>query len=194
MLESLGDYECTAEGAFLGSYTFKKKNHVEIRPVKENEDWNRGMVLAKAQNIARDLANTPANLMTPSLFAQAAANLFLQREVHGFVQLHIRNKNWLQDQRMGGVLAVAQGSEEPPAFLEIIYNPQEQSNSPLVYVGKGVTFDTGGISIKSASDMHIMKGDMSGAASVVGAIYGLALLQAPIHVVGIIPLVENLVI
>ena len=190
-LESFGDNEAVAEGAHLALYSYKKKYSVELLPLINDENWNRGKTLAESQNIARDLSNTPANLMTPTIFANQVVSLFKQKGLEG-VEVKIRELEWIKEQQMGGVIGVSKGSAEPPVFLEIIYTPVSNS-SPLALVGKGVTFDSGGISIKPAENMHCMKGDMGGAASVVGTIYGLAKLKIPVNVVGLIPLCENLV-
>jgi len=104
-----------------------------------------GIIKAQAQNWARELADTPANLMTPTIFSQRVSELL----THLGVDVQVHDKSWAQQKKMGSFLSVARGSIEPPKFLEISYKGAENSNEPpLTFVGKGVTFDAGGISLK----------------------------------------------
>ncbi|RZC40296.1 cytosol aminopeptidase [Asbolus verrucosus] len=194
-VESLGDAEAAAEGSKLGTWKFQEfKTKKEALPEvslyaidqAESVKWERGAVKAAAQNMARRLADTPSNLMTPTIFAENARDM--AKSLNISVEVH--DKQWAEREKMGAFLAVAQGSCEPPKFLELSYANSDQD--PFVLVGKGVTFDSGGISIKPSSGMDAMRADMSGAACVLSALYGLASLKVPVNVRALIPLVENM--
>ncbi|KAJ1966273.1 hypothetical protein GGI12_000178 [Dipsacomyces acuminosporus] len=153
--------------------------------------WETGKVYAEAQNLARDLANTPANFMTPTIFANR-----VKRDLEAFdsVEVNIYDQSWAESQRMGGLIAVSKGSDEPLRFLEIIYKGAPESGEiPLAMVGKGITFDTGGYSLKLGKHMDLMKGDMGGAAAVVSAMRAIAQLKLPINIVATTPLCENMI-
>ena len=146
-----------------------------------------GRVVAEAQNYARELAVRPANIVNPSYLAEEAKRWGKKL---GF-EVTVLDRKALQKEGMHALLAVAAGSDEEPRFIVMDYRGS-QSESPLVLVGKGVTFDSGGLSLKSATSMETMKYDMSGAAAVLGAMRAVAELKLPAHVVGLIPAVENL--
>lgn len=137
--------------------------------------------------LTKDLANLPANLCTPSIMAKQAKKLANDTGL----TLNILDKAAIKKEGMGALLAVAQGSEEPVKFVTLEYQGALEQQ-PVVLVGKGVTFDSGGICLKPAAGMEDMKYDMSGAASVMGILKVIAELKLPIHVVGIMPLTENL--
>lgn len=99
------------------------------------------------------------------------------------VQIHVRDRSWAESMKMGSFLSVANGSEEPPVFLELHYN-NAPNTKPLVLVGKGITFDSGGISLKPSANMDKMRGDMGGAANVVGTVFTLASNKAAVNVIG----------
>jgi leucyl aminopeptidase len=142
-------------------------------------------VLAEAQNAARDLQNTPANDLTPAALAEAAMGLEgVQVEVHG--------RDFLAEQRMGAFAAVAQGSDVDPALIVLRYDGANARGPVIGLVGKAVTFDTGGISIKPAAKMHEMKFDMSGGAAVVQAVGAIARLGLPVRVIGVVGATENM--
>ncbi|MBI4409086.1 MAG: leucyl aminopeptidase [Gemmatimonadetes bacterium] len=143
---------------------------------------------AGAENLARSLASRPGNVATPSHLAQVAEAL--GRE-HGLL-VTVLDRAAMRGEGLGALLAVAQGSEEEPRFIVLEYRGGAQDQRPLALVGKGVTFDSGGISIKPAEKMEEMKYDMSGAAAVLGALRAVAELELPINVVGLIPATENL--
>lgn len=134
---------------------------------------------------------SPANYITPLKFAE-----ILQQKIGalgGSIKAFTRSKSWIEEQQMGAFLSVAKGSDEPPVFLEIHYTGSLNPNdSPLVFVGKGVTFDSGGISIKPSSGMDAMRADMGGAATVCSAILTAATLKLPINLIGLAPLCENM--
>ncbi|XP_040191139.1 cytosol aminopeptidase [Rana temporaria] len=197
-VDPCGDAQAAAEGALLGLFEYdelkkKKKKLVSTRPYgsQEAEAWQKGVSYAEGQNLARYLMEAPANYMTPTKFAQ----IFEEQlgKLGGDVKVFTRSKQWIEEQQMGAFLSVAKGSDEPPVLLEIHYSgspdPKEQ---PLVFVGKGVTFDSGGISIKPSSGMDAMRADMGGAATVSSAILTAATLKLPINLIGLAPLCENM--
>lgn len=151
-------------------------------------DFDAGVALVAGVEFAREWGNRPANHATPSLLAAAAKTLGklprIQCKVHGPAEVARLG--------MGAFLAVARGSEEPLRFIELRYNGAPKDKAPVVLVGKGITFDTGGISIKPAPEMDEMKFDMCGAASVLGTFRALGELQPAINVVGLIPACENM--
>ena len=147
-----------------------------------------GQALVSGMELAKEWANRPANHATPTLLAEAAEKL----DKHPHVKVEVLGPKEVAKLGMGAFMAVAQGSAEPLRFIVIRYNGGTKGQAPVVLVGKGITFDTGGISIKPAAEMDEMKFDMGGAASVLGTMQAVALLQPAINVVGIIPSCENM--
>ncbi len=147
-----------------------------------------GEALASGVGMAREWANRPANHATPTMLAAAAKAL----AKHGGIQCKVHGPKEVAKLGMGAFMAVAQGSAQPLQFIELHYNGAAKSQAPVVLVGKGITFDTGGISLKPAAEMDEMKFDMGGAASVLGVFQALARLQPAINVVGLIPACENM--
>lgn len=152
-----------------------------------SETIKQSIALAQGIKLTKDLANLPANLCTPSIMAEQAKKLANET---GLI-INLLDAAAIKKEGMGGLLAVAQGSAEPAKFITLEYRGAA-GQKPVVLVGKGVTFDSGGICLKPAAGMEEMKYDMSGAASVMGILKTIAELQLPIHVVGIMPLTENL--
>jgi leucyl aminopeptidase len=146
-----------------------------------------GSGLAAATATARDLAHGPANLVTPAYLADEAARV--ARE-HGF-DCQVYGLDEIREMRMGGLLAVNQGSANPPRFVVMRYNAPD-ARKTLAVVGKGICFDTGGISIKPAQNMHYMRHDKSGAAATVGFMQAAKELQLPVNVIGIFGATENM--
>jgi leucyl aminopeptidase len=142
--------------------------------------------ISEATALARDLGNAPGNEIYPQTLAEAARQ---SAERAGY-QATILDEQEIDDLGMGGVIGVSRGSAHPPRFIILEYGPS--SKRPIVLVGKGVTFDSGGISIKPSAGMAEMKMDMSGAAAVIGTFEAVARLKLPVHIVGLIPAVENL--
>jgi leucyl aminopeptidase len=146
-------------------------------------------MLGRATGLARDLANTPSGLKDPAWLAGTAARL--ATTVPG-LRATVRDERWLATHGFGGVLAVGGGSARPPRLLELVWHPSGvNTGCHLVLVGKGITFDTGGISIKPAEGMHLMRTDMSGGAAVIAALLALGQLQLPLRVTGLVPCAEN---
>lgn len=194
-VDPCGDGEAAAEGAHLAAFKYqdlksKKKESPVISCFQEDDQgWVRGATLAEGQNIARRLMETPANILTPTNFAQEAINCL---EGLG-VEVLPRTYEWAKERNMNAFLSVSRGSGEPPVFLELTYKGKGFDNEkPLAIVGKGVTFDTGGISIKPSANMDKMRADMGGAACTVGSIFIAAALGLPINIKGFIPLCENM--
>ncbi|KAH9274385.1 hypothetical protein BASA83_003383 [Batrachochytrium salamandrivorans] len=192
-------YQWTSEGAHLSTYAYDDLKGVEnkaspvtvsaIEGAFEKNEWHTGSILAQSQNFARQFTETPANYMTPTIFATTAVNIF-----QGIpnVTVVVRDRDFMEEQKMGSFLSVARGSDEPPKLLEVHYNGGAVGEKPLAFVGKGVTFDTGGISLKPPGDMALMRGDMGGAACVLAATWGIAKLGLPINLVTVTPLTENM--
>ncbi|KAJ7207566.1 leucine aminopeptidase [Mycena pura] len=163
---------------------------VALKPLTASPEWDRGVVYARAQNLARTLMELPGNMMTPTIFAER-----VQKEFAGIenAEVIVRDEAWAAQKGMRTFLSVCQGSSQPAKFVEIHYKGARAPDAqPLVLVGKGITFDTGGISLKPPKDMKLMRGDMGGAAAVVAAVLAIAQLKLPINVVVLTPLTENM--
>jgi leucyl aminopeptidase len=149
----------------------------------------RGYILAACSNLARSLANEPANVMTPRAFAEIAVTIAAESGL----KADVLDEERLSGLNMGLLLGVARGSAEPPRMIVLRYEPARPATKAVLgLVGKGVTFDTGGISLKDPERMHLMKTDMSGGAAVLAAMKAIAALKPDIAVVGVVPLVENM--
>jgi leucyl aminopeptidase len=147
-----------------------------------------GQAITAGQQLTKDLANLPSNICTPSYLADQAKILAKEHKLG----LDVLDRADMKKLGMNTLLAVAQGSAEPPKFIVLKYNGGSKGAKPIVLVGKGVTFDTGGISIKPAAEMDEMKYDMSGAASVFGTLKAAALMKLPLNIIGVTPLTENM--
>jgi leucyl aminopeptidase len=149
----------------------------------------RGRVLGESCNIARELANEPSNVLTPRVFADRGAAIARDAGL----QVEVLDEKDIVRLRMGLLMGVARGSSEAPRVLVMRHQPAGAPSRPVLgLVGKGITFDTGGISIKPADGMDRMKDDMAGGAAVIGAMRALSILAAPISVVGVVPMTENM--
>jgi len=199
-----GAVQAITEGALLGVYLFRK--HISSKPqygeIKEflivcrdesellhlEQSLQKGKVLAEATNLARDMVNEPANQMTPSHMAEMAKRL---AESYG-LELNVLEREQMQELGMGALLGVAQGSQQPPKFIVLNYKGDNSNGIEVALIGKGITFDSGGISIKPSAKMGEMKGDMAGGAAVMAAISAIAQLKPKINVMAVIPATENL--
>jgi leucyl aminopeptidase len=191
-----------AEGALLGLYSFTKYKKPEYEDIEEilivvrekekvpilESAIGKGKVVAEAANLARDMVNEPANYMTPSQMAEIA------KEIAGKYKLECKvfNREDMEAMGMGALLGVAKGSNQPPKLITLAYKGDEHSEKAMGFLGKGITFDSGGISIKPSEGMDEMKGDMAGAAAVMTALGAIAQLKPKINVTAIIPATENL--
>ena len=147
-----------------------------------------GLALGSGVGFAKDLGNLPPNVCTPSYLAEQAQAL---GKKHDF-KVKVLERNELEKLGMGSFLAVSQGSEEPPKFIIMQHLKGKKDQKPVVLVGKGITFDTGGISLKPGAEMDEMKYDMCGAASVLGTFKTIAEMDLPLNVIGVIPTCENM--
>jgi len=189
------------EGAVLGNFepdrlkTVDPKKSIDQFTVVISADGaaqaaERGRIIAEAQNFTRNLVNEPANLLPPSAMAAAARQMAFEFGL----ECEVLEQSQMAELGMGALLGVSQGSAEPPAFIVIGYRPATTptSKAHLGLVGKGVTFDTGGISIKPSDGMEKMKYDMAGGAAMIGAMRAIAQLKPAIPVTAFIPCVENM--
>jgi leucyl aminopeptidase len=148
-----------------------------------------GVIIGESQNFTRELVNEPGNKLTPTVLGERAAAM--AKEVGLGCEVHSTEK--LHELKMGAFWSVSQGSEEPPALIVMRYEPEGVKDGPVLgLVGKGITFDTGGISIKPADNMEKMKYDMAGGAAMIGAMRAIALLKPRVRVIGIVCAAENM--
>lgn len=186
-----------SEGALLASYRFEKYKskpaggleeiilESNALPAFEVEKLN---ILASSVALTRDLVNEPASILSASLLSQVCKETGLEV---GF-EVEVLEENRIQALKMGGLLGVNQGSDEPPTFNILEFKPENPKNAkPIVLVGKGVVYDTGGHSLKTSAGMETMKCDMAGAATVLGVISAAARLKLPLHIIGLIPATDN---
>lgn len=204
-LSPLSSAQAIAEGGLLGLYQYhgqKSSSAPNDLPqqlaVLVNDDaltdaasgLKRGQAFAEGAMMARNLVNLPPNYCTPSYMAQQA--LAMAQAVG--LKADALERHQMEALKMGALLAVAQGSDTPPRFIILEHNADKAGDyDTLVLVGKGVTFDTGGYSLKTGDGMLTMKGDMGGGASVIGAMKTIAMLETPLHVVGLVPAADNMV-
>jgi len=198
--------EAVVEGVYLGLYqftSFKTLERDKIKDIKElvilvdKEEKNSAVktavktaeAICHAVCFARDLVSTPANEMTPSDLARAAETMAAARKK---IHIEILDVQKMKELGMNALLGVASGSCQPPRFIILDYRGGRKGQVPVVLVGKGLTFDSGGISLKPSEKMDEMKTDMAGGAAVMGAIMAVADLHLPVNVVGLIPATENL--
>jgi leucyl aminopeptidase len=189
-----------AEGAILSSYKFTKykseKDDFEMEKLsiatKDHSDETKALematIMAESQNYSRMIDEEPANIMTPSRVAEEAKKLSKETKL----SLTVFDKKRLEKSKMNGILAVGQGSGEEPKLIILEHNKGNKKLPLYAVVGKGVTFDSGGISIKPSKNMHEMKYDKSGAILVLGIMRAAAKLDLPIRLVGLMPCVENM--
>jgi leucyl aminopeptidase len=198
------------EGCSVGSYRFdrlksgkldKKKSDGKSKGIAElllrvdaelSEDVEKGAaegkIVASCQKMARDLVNLPGNYLQADDISKAAVE---SGKKHGY-DVTVLHKKQIESLGMGGLLAVNQGSFYPPTFTVLDYKPEGKAKLVVALVGKGVTFDSGGISLKPSENMGEMKSDMSGAASVLGTVEAASRLGLPLHVIGFIPATDNM--
>jgi len=150
----------------------------------------RGRIIAEAQNFTRELVNEPSNRLTPRMLADRAAAMAAEAGL----AVEILDERKITELKMGALLSVAQGSDEPPRLIVVTYAPpQARPGAPVIgLIGKAITFDTGGISIKSADGMEKMKYDMAGGATMLGVMRALAGLKPPVKVIAVVPATENM--
>ena len=195
--------QAVVEGALLGTYRFdkylKEKSTKAVRALTVLEPDRRaaagaregvrlGQIWAEATCLTRDLVNEPANVVTPTFLARRATEIAKT----GGLKLRVLDRAECARMGMGAYIGVAQGSEEPPKFIHLTYAPSGRARRRVVVIGKGITFDSGGLDLKTADGMLRMKDDMAGAAAVLGLFSALPRLKPSIEVHGLIAATENM--
>jgi leucyl aminopeptidase len=196
--------QAVVEGALLGLYQYTPYKTVDREDIKEmkqltiiapekdysliESETEKTQIISKAVYFVRDLVSAPSNEMTPSIMAKKAQEIAKRKKV----SCKLLNKAMMKEIGMNSMLGVASGSNEEPKFIILEYWGGEKKELPIVLVGKGLTFDSGGICIKPAEKMDEMKSDMSGGAAVMGAVMAAADLHLPLNIVGLIPTTENM--
>ena len=203
-LPSARSTRAAAEGAFVGDfdpdiYRSDRKDltvHSFTVAAPESADQaalevalNEGAIIGESQNFARSLVNEPGNKLTPTLLGRRAS----QMSIETGLKWTVASTDKIQELKMGAFWSVSQGSEEPPALIVLRYEPEGITEGPVLgLVGKGITFDTGGISLKPADNMEKMKYDMAGAAAMLGAMRAIALLKPNVRVICVVCSAENM--
>ena len=204
--ESVGMIQAGIEGLLLGGHKFleyktgeagkdsSKLNSVEFlvpkraQLAKAVKELERGQIIAEGQLMVRRLSATPGNDLTPRLYANRIAKFAKDAGV----TCQILDEKAIANEKMGGLLGVSRGSDEPPRFVILKYQRSAAKSKPIVLVGKGVTFDTGGISLKPAENMGEMKQDMTGSAVMLATIITASRLKLPVNLVALLPITENM--
>jgi len=198
--------EAVVEGVTLGLYQFTPFKTVEREKIKAldvftlveereeilpliREAAQKAEKIARAVSFARDLVSAPGNEMTPQILAEKALEMASSRRK---IKPEVLDEGQMEEIGMQALLAVAKGSHEPPRFVILNYEGTENCDGTVVLVGKGITFDSGGISLKPAENMGEMKSDMAGAATVIATVMAAADLELPVNIVGLVPATENL--
>ncbi|MBM3162332.1 MAG: leucyl aminopeptidase [Chlorobi bacterium] len=199
------------EGCFIGAYRFERLKSGKLAGKKEGggkkkeivdlvlrtepaqlaalrDGAETGRIVGSCQNRARDLVNLPGNLLNAEDISRAAA----ESGARGGYEVTVFGKEEIESMGMGGLLAVNKGSVHPPTFTVLDYRPAGKPSKTVALVGKGVTFDSGGISLKPSEGMGEMKSDMAGAAAVIGALEAVSLLKLPVRVIGFLPATDNM--
>ena len=192
------------EGFNLGSYffdKFKSEKKDQVKPktlallfadqrqaTKAKAGARVGLIVSDLQNYTRDLAASPGNVVTPKYLANEARTLARK---YG-LRIQVMGRPQIEKLKMGAFLSVAKGSAEPPQLIRIDYQPRAKAKKHVILVGKGITFDTGGITIKPGADMHEMKQDMAGAAVVLATLAAAAQLKPNLQITGFMPICENM--
>ena len=210
--KSASAVKAIAEGAALGNYSFTvfrgSTKSAQKAPLKSitihaelaasadaKHEVKSAEILARYTNLVRDLINTPPSHLTPETFCKAISDAV--KEAGGAsigLKVNVMNESQLKSKGYGGITAVGQGSVNPPRLLSITYTPKSgKAKKKYAFVGKGITFDTGGLALKPALGMEAMKSDMSGAAAVCAATIAIALLELPVAIEAWAPLAENMV-
>jgi leucyl aminopeptidase len=202
-LEPAAAAQATVEGMMLALYRYDSDqqqdpaHEIETLTVVESaaakldkveKGVKAGSAVGAGVLLARDLVNMPPNVATPTKMAQTAEEIATETGM----EITVGGRTWAAERDMGAFLAVAKGAGEPPKFIVLEHNGDRDDLETVVLVGKGITFDTGGISIKPSQRMGLMKSDMAGAAAVLGAMKSIGLLNLPLRVIGITPCTENM--
>ncbi|GJN89186.1 hypothetical protein Rhopal_002162-T1 [Rhodotorula paludigena] len=192
-LKTTSDAKAKLEPVEIGLLGDANQPTLESEKAKDGRiqlDWHTGEIYGQAQNIARVLMELPANRMTPTIFCETAQKHFEGVEN---VTMQAHDLAWAEEKKMGSFISVSRGSDEPLRFLELHYKgAANKDEAPVAFVGKGITFDSGGISLKPGAAMKEMRADMGGAATTLAATWAIAKLKIPINLVLCIPLTENM--
>jgi leucyl aminopeptidase len=191
-----GDLRALAEGTLVGNFsveTYKTSNNKSsiekvIFAGADRRGLDEGVIVGNSINWARGLINEPSNRKPPRVIAERAGEM----AANAGLAIDVLDEQKIRELKMGALLGVSQGSEEPPRVVVLKYSGKPGSSKNLAYVGKGITFDTGGISLKSADGMEKMKYDMAGGATAMAAVRTLALFHAPVNCMAVVPLAENM--
>jgi leucyl aminopeptidase len=201
--KDLAEYtQAFVEGLHLAAYSYdelksgEKKNavtnvHIVTKAGKDKaiqQAFQQGTILAACTNFARRLGDTPGNYMTPTILAEET----IKAAKGTALKVTAWDKKRIEKEKMGGLLGVAQGSDQEPRFIVMEYNGAAKTKKPVAFVGKGLTFDTGGISLKPGAKMEEMKYDMGGGAAVIGAMLAIAQLKLKINAIAFVPATENM--
>jgi leucyl aminopeptidase len=201
--DSASYMKAVAEGLHLAAYSYDElkskksdnKKEITINILSNNaadknvkRAFEEGVIMASCVNFSRNLGDTPGNLMTPEILASSAVDAAKGTGV----KVTVWDKARIKKEKMGGLLGVSMGSDQEPRFIIMEYKGGKASDKPVIYVGKGLTFDCGGISIKPSAGMEEMKFDMCGGANVIGTILAIAKLKLKVNVIGLVPSTENL--
>ena len=199
-LDGVAARQALVEGLALSTYTFttyksdKKPNKLSAVDVaggsgaKNQAALDRGAAIARGQMLARDFVNEPGGTLTPAVFARRAEKMAKEQGLTAKVW----DEAAIKKGKLGGLLGVNRGSTLPPRFVELTYTPKSKPKGTLAFVGKGITFDAGGLSIKTGAGMMTMKCDMGGAAAVIGAMSVLKDLDVPCRVRAFVPMTDNM--
>jgi leucyl aminopeptidase len=192
--------QAVAEGVLLGAYRYTalksdpERSHIESFTVvgrggkRVEAALARGRAVGEAVRVARDLVNQPGGTLTPTAFAARAEEL---ADLKGF-DIEVLERAAIEEQQLGGLLGVNRGSVEEPRFVKLSWEPEGRVRGTVALVGKGITFDSGGLSLKTTDGMVGMKGDMAGAAAVLATFSALEAVQPPVRVRGYLPLTDNM--
>jgi len=192
--------QALGEGVVLGAYRYTalksdpEPHHVESFTVvgrgaqRVQTALERGRAVAEAVCLARDLVNQPGGTLTPTAFATRAEELGALRRF----EVEVLDREAIEEEGLGGLLGVNRGSTEEPRFVQLSWNPDRTPRGTVALVGKGITFDSGGLSLKTADGMIGMKGDMAGAAAVLATFSALETVHPPVRVLGFLPLTDNM--
>ncbi|XP_053691855.1 cytosol aminopeptidase-like [Sabethes cyaneus] len=201
-VEDMGHAESAAEGAHMGLWVNQELRNPDRRVFIpqlqlyyepqlpcDSDGWRIGLAKAEAQNLARQLQEAPANHMTPTTFAQNVVQILCNSGVN----VEVKVRSWAESQGMTSFLTVAKGSCEPPIFLELSYYGTNPKERPIVLIGQGNTYDSGGICAKKLHALRDMRGDMAGAACIVATCRAIAALKLPVNIRALIPLCEHMI-
>lgn len=196
-MDSMEYPEQAAEGSALAVWRYntnrRKQNRTRIPKLElydspDMDAWTRGLFKAESQNLARRLTDSPSNQMTPTIFAQATVDALCPCGV----SVEIRSMDWIEENRLNSFLMIAKGSCEPPVVLEVSYCGTAPEDKPILLLGKGLTYNSGGLCLRPKKCMHMYRGCVAGAAVCVATIRAAAALSLPINVTAVLPLCENM--